>query len=110
MDLIFTYVCAFEMQEERDYLQSLHDLFTENGGRFFFVELSADLETRIANAGTSERVKLTKQLTKVQEQAEELRVYEEKIHHLADQMIRIDLDDGVKVNYAKFQDVLAKIK
>ena len=70
----------------------------------------ADLETRIANAGTSERVKLTKQLTKVQEQAEELRVYEEKIHHLADQMIRIDLDDGVKVNYAKFQDVLAKIK
>ena len=70
----------------------------------------ADLETRIANAGTSERVKLTKQLTKIQEQAEELRVYEEKIHHLADQMIRIDLDDGVKVNYAKFQDVLAKIK
>ena len=70
----------------------------------------ADLESRIANAGTSERVKLTKQLKKLQEQAEEVRVYEEKIHHLADQMIRIDLDDGVKVNYAKFQDVLAKIK
>lgn len=30
--------------------------------------------------------------------------------NLADQMISIDLDDGVKVNYAKFQDVLAKIK
>ena len=70
----------------------------------------ADLESRIANAGTSERVKLSKQLTKLQEQAEELRVYEEKIHHLADQMIRIDLDDGVKRNYAIFQDVLAKIK
>ena len=70
----------------------------------------ADLESRIANAGTGERVKLTKQLTKLQEQAEELRVYEEKIHHLADQMIRIDLDDGVKHNYAIFQDVLAKIK
>lgn len=69
-----------------------------------------DLESRIANAGTGERVKLSKQLTKLQDQAEELRVYEEKIHHLADQMIRIDLDDGVKVNYAKFQDVLAKIK
>lgn len=69
-----------------------------------------DLESRIANAGTSERVKLSKQLTKLQEQAEELRVYEEKIHHLADQMIRIDLDDGVKHNYAIFQDVLAKIK
>lgn len=70
----------------------------------------ADLESRIANAGTSERVKLTKQLDGIRGQAEELRVYEEKIHHLADQMIRIDLDDGVKVNYAKFQDVLAKIK
>lgn len=70
----------------------------------------ADLESRIANAGTGERVKLSKQLTKLQDQAEELRVYEEKIHHLADQMIRIDLDDGVKHNYAIFQDVLAKIK
>ena len=70
----------------------------------------ADLESRIANADTSSRVKLTKQLTKLQNQAEELRVYEEKIHHLADQMIRIDLDDGVKHNYAIFQDVLAKIK
>jgi len=70
----------------------------------------ADLESRIANAGTSERVKLTKQLKKLQDQAEEVRVYEEKIHHLADQMIKIDLDDGVKHNYAIFQDVLAKIK
>ena len=69
-----------------------------------------DLENRINAASTGERVKLTKQLTKVQAQAEELRVYEEKIHHLADQMISIDLDDGVKVNYAKFADVLAKIK
>ena len=70
----------------------------------------ADLESRIANADTSSRVKLTKQLTKLQNQAEELRVYEEKIHHLADQMIRIDLDDGVKHNYEIFKDVLAKIK
>lgn len=70
----------------------------------------ADLESRIANAGTGERVKLSKQLAKLQDQAEELRIYEEKIHHLADQMIRIDLDDGVKHNYAIFQDVLAKIK
>ena len=70
----------------------------------------ADLEQRIAGATTAERVKLTKQLKKLQDQAEELHGYEEKIHHLADQMIAIDLDDGVKVNYAKFQDVLSKIK
>ena len=70
----------------------------------------ADLEQRINGAATSERVKLSKQLAKLQAQAEEIRVYEEKIHHLADQMIKIDLDDGVKHNYEIFKDVLAKIK
>ena len=70
----------------------------------------ADLEKRIDNAAAGERVKLNKELNKLQAQAEEIRVYEEKIHHLADQMISIDLDDGVKYNYAIFKDVLAKIK
>lgn len=69
-----------------------------------------DLEQRIANVSTGERVKLNKKLTNLQAQANEIRTYEEKIHHLADQMISIDLDDGVKKNYAIFQDVLAKIK
>lgn len=69
-----------------------------------------DLEQRINGASTSERVKLNKQLATLQAQAEEIRVYEEKIHHLADQMIKIDLDDGVKHNYEIFKDVLAKIK
>ena len=70
----------------------------------------ADLEQRISNASTGERVKLKKKLTTLQAQDAEIRTYEEKIHHLADQMISIDLDDGVKKNYAIFQDVLAKIK
>lgn len=68
------------------------------------------LERQIYGASTSERVRLNKQLDKLKDQAEETRLYEEKIHHLADQMISIDLDDGVKHNYAIFQDVLAKIK
>ena len=70
----------------------------------------ADLEQRIANASTGERVTLNRKLTTLQAQDIEIRTYEEKIHHLADQMISIDLDDGVKKNYAIFQDVLAKIK
>ena len=70
----------------------------------------ADLEKRIASASTSDKVRLNKQITTMQGQADELRAYEEKIHHLADRMMEIDLDDGVKVNYAKFADVLAKIK
>lgn len=69
------------------------------------------LEQRINDStSTSERVKLNKELEKLQGQAEEIRIYEEKIHHLADQMISIDLDDGVKHNYEIFKDVLAKIK
>ena len=55
-------------------------------------------------------MKLKKQLDTLQAQATEIREYEEKIHHLADQMIHIDLDDGVKHNYEIFKDVLAKIK
>lgn len=70
----------------------------------------ADLEQRIPSATTSERVKLNKKLKTLQEQAVEIQGYEEKIHHLADQYISIDLDDGVKKNYAIFGDVLAKIK
>ena len=53
---------------------------------------------------------LKKKLTTLQAQDVAIRTYEEKIHHLADQMISIDLNDGVKKNYAIFQDVLAKIK
>ncbi len=69
-----------------------------------------DVEKRVTDAPTSDRIKLNKQLKKLQDQSDELLGYEEKIHHLADQFIDIDLDDGVKVNYAKFQDVLAKTK
>ena len=68
------------------------------------------LESSINTAAPSEKVKLNKRIAKLKDQALELQKYEEKIHHLADQMIPLDLDDGVKVNYAKFGDVLEKIK
>lgn len=64
----------------------------------------------LVSAERGERVRLDKRIKKLNDQLKETIVYEEKLHHLADQMIKIDLDDGVKVNYAKFQDVLAKIK
>lgn len=70
----------------------------------------AGLESRLDHATTAERVKLNKQLKALTEQEAEIHEYEEKIHHLADQMISIDLDDGVKNNYAIFKDVLAKIR
>lgn len=69
------------------------------------------LHTQMDSAtSTSENVKLNKKLKKIQGQASELSIYEEKIHHWADKMEPMDLDDGVKANYAKFQELLAKIK
>lgn len=58
----------------------------------------------------SEQVKMKKELKDLEAKSKEVAVFEEKLHHLADQMIEIKLDDGVKHNYALFQDVLAKIK
>ena len=64
----------------------------------------------IQSVSTVERVKLNKKLTTLQVQDTEIITYEEKIHHLADQMISIDLVDDEEKNYAVFQHVLAKIK
>ena len=68
------------------------------------------LGEQMESAAPSDRVKLKKRHEKLTAQLDEINTYEEKVHHLADQMIDIDLDDGVKVNYAKFQDILEKIK
>ncbi|WP_417056500.1 hypothetical protein [Ellagibacter isourolithinifaciens] len=67
-------------------------------------------EDALATAEKGNRVKLEKRISKLNDQLREASEFEEKVHHLLDQMIEIDLNDGVKVNYAKFQDVLAKIK
>ncbi|MBQ7955567.1 MAG: AAA family ATPase [Lachnospiraceae bacterium] len=56
VDLIFTYVCAFEVPQEREYLTGLADLFEAGGGEFYFVELSADIETRLARNATPHRM------------------------------------------------------
>ena len=59
---------------------------------------------------TSHRKKLQKEQDGLKKQQAELLTFEEKLKHLADQQISLDLDDGVKVNYAKFGDLLAESK
>ena len=54
---------------------------------------------------SSEKSKATKAVTKYTKQLAEMKIYDEAIAHVANQRIEIDLDDGVKVNYAKFQGV-----
>lgn len=61
---------------------------------------------RGADLSTIER----KNLSKMETALEECLEYHDRLHKVADQRIGFDLDDGVIVNYAKFGDVLAKIK
>ena len=68
------------------------------------------IDDAMATADRREAADLRKRRKKLADQLAETVAYEEKVHHLADQMIEIDLDDGVKHNYALFQSVLAKIK
>jgi hypothetical protein len=51
-----------------------------------------------------------KELQNLHKQQAELSSFEEKLRHYADQRISLDLDDGVKVNYGKFGDLLAEVK
>ena len=59
---------------------------------------------------TSHRKKLQKEQDDLKKQQAELLTFEEKLKHAADQKISLDLDDGVKVNYGKFGDLLAESK
>ena len=68
------------------------------------------IQSELDSVDGRRRAALVKEQKRVEDQAAELVKFEEKIHRLADQMIALDLDDGVKANYPKFGDVLAKIK
>lgn len=68
-----------------------------------------DLEKRIEEeVNVKAKNALNKEYQNLLKKIEELKTFEEKIAHLANQNIEIDLDDGVNVNYPKFKDVLAK--
>ena len=66
----------------------------------------ANCESIIANSSNKSEVsKATKDKSKYIKQLDEIKVYDEALAHIANQRIEIDLDDGVKVNHAKFQNV-----
>ncbi|KOF09262.1 restriction endonuclease, partial [Planococcus glaciei] len=58
---------------------------------------------------TKEITNARKELKSLDKKIDELKAYDELLHHKADQQIEIDLDDGVAVNYAKFEGLVAKI-
>ncbi|WP_428912067.1 BREX-1 system adenine-specific DNA-methyltransferase PglX [Niallia sp. Krafla_26] len=72
----------------------------------------AAIDLRIVNPNLSatEKRDLEKRKTAFQKRLDELLDFDKKLAEYANAQIDIDLDDGVKVNYAKFDKVLAKIK
>lgn len=69
--------------------------------------LEKDAAAAVANATRS---KLNKDIEKLKKKHVELLAYDEKLRHYADLRVPLDLDDGVKVNYGKFGDLLAEVK
>lgn len=69
------------------------------------------LQSEIENSDSAAEIKRKeKELQNLHKQQAELSSFEEKLRHYADQRISLDLDDGVKVNYGKFGDLLAEVK
>ncbi|WP_394754591.1 BREX-1 system adenine-specific DNA-methyltransferase PglX [Crenothrix sp.] len=84
----------------------------------YVVPLMGKLQNRIelleqdavAADSNASRNKLNKDIEKLKKKHIELLTYEEKLRHYADLRIQLDLDDGVKINYGKFGDLLAEVK
>lgn len=84
----------------------------------YVVPLQSRMQARIdkltddINSATSsaQQKALQKRKDKLTKQLEELRRFDENLRPYADQRITLDLDDGVKVNYGKFGNLLAEVK
>ncbi len=84
----------------------------------YVVPLTGKIQSRIemlqkdvaAASSTATRNKLAKEVEKLKKKHVELLAYDEQLRHYADMRITLDLDDGVKVNYGKFGDLLAEVK
>src|SRR5690625_3291183 len=69
-----------------------------------------DLQTVIDGESTTKEIRdARREIKSVERKLEELKGYDEKLHHLADMQIEIDLDDGVRENYKKFEGLVARL-
>ena len=67
-------------------------------------------EKAASSASGAEKIAATKNLSRVRDQSIALGKFEEKVHHLADQMIEMDLDSGVKNNYSLIESILTSLR
>ncbi|MCD8558133.1 MAG: BREX-1 system adenine-specific DNA-methyltransferase PglX [Shewanella xiamenensis] len=61
-------------------------------------------------ASTAEAKRIAKDIDSLNKQLSELRAFDDALKHHADMRISLDLDDGVKVNYGKFGNLLSDVK
>ena len=100
------------------YLHRYHEGTLSRLRAEYVVPLTGKIQSRIemlqkdANAAssTAARNKLNKEVEKFKKKHVELLAYDEQLRHYADMRITLDLDDGVKVNYGKFGDLLDSVK
>ena len=81
-----------------DYLHTLQRKYEAEINRLQLVVDSEEYTTKDKTAAKKQIVRISKQI-------EECKEYDQVVAHIANEKISIDLDDGVKVNYAKFQDI-----
>lgn len=100
------------------YLHRYHDGTLSRMRTEYVIPLQGKINARIEQlaseiqgaTSTSHRKKLEKEQDTLRKQQAELQAFDEKLRHYADMRISLDLDDGVKVNYGKFGDLLAEVK
>ena len=100
------------------YLHRYHEGTLARMRAEYVVPLTGKMQARIdmlqkdaqAASSTAARNKLNKEVEKLTKKHAELLAYDEKLRHYADMRITLDLDDGVKVNYGKFGDLLEGVK
>ena len=100
VDLLFTYVCAFEMPEEKAYLKGLEKMFVEQGGQFYFVELSADLETRLERNVTPHRLERKASKRNIEWSKANL-LHDTKKHRLNSTEDEVWFEHHIKINNTK---------
>jgi type II restriction/modification system DNA methylase subunit YeeA len=100
------------------YLHRYHEGTLARMRTEYVVPLQGMITSRIERLGeeigktnsTAQQKKLEKERDRLLKQRPELQAFDEKLRHYADMRIALDLDDGVKVNYGKFGDLLAEVK
>ena len=100
------------------YLHRYHEGTLSRMRAEYVVPLTAKIATRIdlmnndaeAASSAAARTKINKQIEVLRKKQTELLAFDEKLRHYADMRIKLDLDDGVKVNYGKFGDLLDSVK